>query len=502
MAKAKLHLPEKTTWIGLPEMGLKAILDYLVFYGHGPVFGSRYHKLYQNLKHQGNGSSSSQRHCFSSNLAFNAHVPRIFVFCDPWEYMWYQEKHQELSEEEALEKWCEFNQGLLSTIDLTKDVLISSYSFLQQPANIIDIVNEFGHYPNVKEGLIQDLDSFYHESHYHEYTIKSVRKAKSHQRAMDILHQLHEKAFRTHDKWIEPNGQTAKVNVVIPCYNLGQYMNACLASLERSLNPHLFDVTIIDDGSTQEESKRYLQHIEQLGYKVSYQQNQGLCATLNNGVEALNHPYVMVLSADDTVDPGLISKAVEILDKQDKPGVVYTNPKTFESRFSMPDIPDFDPGRMLKDNYIVATAVYNKSLWEMCGKYDPHADGNEDWDMWIGCYEQGAVFHHLNEYLFHYRIRIGSKLSTTTTPEARRRFTGYLASKHSVAYGKHLGEVVGSLQAHLFHFINQEISGAQPGDNDFLEMIEGRKRLGIIGSFMYRSLRKVGHLSLSKRRVD
>jgi glycosyltransferase involved in cell wall biosynthesis len=493
--------PEGLVFVGLPSAGLQAIADYFLCNGKQVFVNGTKQSVYRPL--QNTTGVSAKRVVGAINIMCDYSPDGIkdgiayMVYCDPWDYILYAQNHYKQTKEEALLFWKSTYQNVLKQYEPGSHRIISSYAFLQQPLALISTINrQFGLQNNL-DTLAPQLDAFYHESHYHSgHTIELIRYVKADEEAIYILIRLHELSILKHDDrdpYFENRAVTAQV--VIPCYNLGHLLDECLAGLERSLN-NSFDITIVNDGSTSEDTQRHIKRIESLGYNVVHQANQGLCATLNNGVRLLDKPYVIILSADDKMDPSFISKAVKILDQQQGVGVVYANPTTFESRYNMPVIPDFDADKLLTDNYIVATAVYRKNLWEACGGYDPAADGNEDWDMWVGCYEKGAVFYHLNEYLFYYRIRQGSKLGSTITPEGRRKFTSYIANKHKDVYARHIGAVIGNLQAHLFHFINQQqVNTAE----DFVEIRAGKERLGFVGTLLYRLLRKAGHLSIRKK---
>lgn len=494
----QLTIPtEGLVFVGLPNKGLQAIADYFLCNDKQVFVNGRKQRVYQPLPNAIGVTSKRETGAVAIEYDLSKEDNSFIVYCDPWDYILYAQNYYKHAQDEALLFWKNTYRNFLKQYEPGSHRILSAYAFLQQPLELVRILNrQFGLQNNL-ETLAPQLDAFYHESHYHSgQSIELIRYVKADEEAMSILIRLHELSVLKHDErdpYFDNRAVTA--HVVIPCYNLGHLLDECLAGLERSLNKS-FDITIVNDGSTSEETQMHLKRIESLGYTVVHQANQGLCATLNNGVRLSDKPYVVILSADDKMDPSFISKAVKILDEQQNVGVVYANPTTFESRYNMPVIPDFDADKLLTDNYIVATAVYRKNLWEACDGYDPAADGNEDWDMWVGCYEKGAVFHHLNEYLFYYRIRQGSKLGSTITPEGRRKFTSYIANKHREVYARHIGAVIGNLQAHLFHFINQQQINTS---EDFVEITAGKERLGFIGTLLYRTLRKAGHLAIRKK---
>ena len=66
-----------------------------------------------------------------------------------------------------------------------------------------------------------------------------------------------------------------KVSVIIPCYNQGHYLASALANLEKSDN-ELYEVIIINDGSTDEQTNEICRTLKTEGWHVVFQSNRGL----------------------------------------------------------------------------------------------------------------------------------------------------------------------------------------------------------------------------------
>lgn len=414
----------------------------------------------------------------------------ILLYCDVWDYIIYQTKQTSKSRDNLKADWKTF---LGDNLKNNASAIVSSYAFMQQPINFVSLLNkDFGF--NFKLHEIKPLyEAFYKEAFFHDgHTISLIRYCKEDLEANKLIAQLHTQAVLPHDI-ITPDTKT-KIDIVIPCYNLGHLLEDTLASLERSFCDN-YTVTIIDDGSTDSETKAGLKKMEGYGYPIIYQQNTGLCKALNHAIETTKNELLLVLSADDKLDPKFITESITIMQQQEDTGVVYCNPKTFEAWYSMWLTPDFDAARFLSLNFIVATSVYRKKYWTAAGGYDSLADGNEDWEMWMNCLEQGAHFHHLDEYLFHYRYRPGSKIQTCNLPNNRKRLVSYMSHKHIHLYQKYIPEIIGNL-----HYKISEIDvPSAPKNTDQVEVETGAKVLGIMGQFMYRLLRKTGHLTLKRK---
>lgn len=99
-----------------------------------------------------------------------------------------------------------------------------------------------------------------------------------------------------------------KVSVIIPVYNVEQYLRECLESV---VNQTLKDIEIIlvDDGSTDsslEICKEYAKKDNRI--KIIEQGNQGAGAARNRGLAEAKGDYVYFLDGDDYIDPKTLEK--------------------------------------------------------------------------------------------------------------------------------------------------------------------------------------------------
>lgn len=100
-----------------------------------------------------------------------------------------------------------------------------------------------------------------------------------------------------------------KLTIIIPAYNMEHYIEKTLASvLAQSRND--FELIIVDDGSTDATFQLVqdtLQNRGGLNYRVLRQQNGGVSAARNAGLEEAVGEYVMFLDGDDTIGSELVS---------------------------------------------------------------------------------------------------------------------------------------------------------------------------------------------------
>ena len=100
----------------------------------------------------------------------------------------------------------------------------------------------------------------------------------------------------------------SEISVVIPVYNVEDYLEECLNSIcSQSFKD--IEIICVDDGSTDGSSdilKEYASRDKRI--KVISQDNQGLGASRNNGLDIAEGKYVYFIDGDDYIDSDALEK--------------------------------------------------------------------------------------------------------------------------------------------------------------------------------------------------
>jgi glycosyltransferase involved in cell wall biosynthesis len=226
-----------------------------------------------------------------------------------------------------------------------------------------------------------------------------------------------------------------KVSVVIPCFNHGEFLQEAVESVAR-VGREDFELIVVDDGSTDERTRREMDALSARGIKVIGQENKGLAAARNAGVLSARGEYIFPLDADDRVRSGWIDRGIGILSTDPQVGVVYGDAQCFGIRENLWCTAPFDTTRLLVRNFIHASALYRRSVWEQNGGDDGTlpVQGFEDWDFWLGALEHGWQFAYLPEVFFDYRQAEGSMLTRTRGYESQ--VEEFVRAKHGCLYGR------------------------------------------------------------------
>ena len=196
-----------------------------------------------------------------------------------------------------------------------------------------------------------------------------------------------------------------KVSVIVPCFNLGKYINEAIDSvLVQTFKD--FEVIVINDGSTDSETNSILENLSNSKIKVINTENQGLANARNNGIEQAKGKYILPLDADDKIAPSYLEKAVAVLDSDENTGIVYCQAEFFDQENFKWDLPEYKLSRMLIDNLIFCSAFFRRNDWKSVGGYKPSMlYGWEDYEFWLSIIELEKKVYRIPEYLFFYRKR-------------------------------------------------------------------------------------------------
>ena len=93
-----------------------------------------------------------------------------------------------------------------------------------------------------------------------------------------------------------------KISVVVPIYNVQDYVKACVESIRRQTYTNL-EIILVDDGST-DKSNEICDEYAALDnrIKVIHKKNGGLSAARNAGLDICTGDYIGFVDGDDTID--------------------------------------------------------------------------------------------------------------------------------------------------------------------------------------------------------
>lgn len=233
--------------------------------------------------------------------------------------------------------------------------------------------------------------------------------------------------FRAHIDCVrvprETPTNTPLVSVIIPHYNLAEFLPETLTSIERQTYTNI-ETIVIDDGSTDPASIELIESLDKPNLRVVRQANQGLSGARNSGIREARGEFIFPIDADDLISPTFIEKAVRVMQRE--PELAYVTALVGYFRQSPSRrFGGWVPLGLHRDLLPIhncagcCMALFRASSIRDAGGYSTELTSYEDWDLYCALAERALHGAVIPEFLLHYRIRPDSLLRTEV--EMRRQ---------------------------------------------------------------------------------
>lgn len=208
---------------------------------------------------------------------------------------------------------------------------------------------------------------------------------------------------------MENNTMKPILSVIIPVYNTPvNYLEECLQSLKPiEINPNII---LVNDGSTLEETLKYLDFIKNQ-YTVVHKENGGLPSARNAGVRyaikhfGTNKHYIYTLDSDDKINPDFFSEAYQVLLNNPEIDVLYSDRQNFGDDDRYVKTIDFNKAYLFFVGNIVQAMIFFKTeVWEEVNGYNESFFACEDYDFAVRAALSRQNFYYFPKPIFYYRI--------------------------------------------------------------------------------------------------
>jgi hypothetical protein len=160
------------------------------------------------------------------------------------------------------------------------------------------------------------------------------------------------------------------VSVIVPVYNVEQYISETIQSVLNQTYPH-FELLIIDDQSP-DRSVEICQQFQDSRLKIISQKNRGLAGARNTGIRHAQGDYLAFLDGDDLWLPEKLAKHIEHLESCPQVGVSFSRSEFVDSQgksmgiYQMPKLTGITPDHLLCRNPIGngSAPVIRKEVFE------------------------------------------------------------------------------------------------------------------------------------------
>jgi glycosyltransferase involved in cell wall biosynthesis len=214
------------------------------------------------------------------------------------------------------------------------------------------------------------------------------------------------------------------VSVVIPTYNRGYCVAACIDSvLAQTLGD--FEIIVVDDASNDDTGARVAAIGDPRITYAALSSNGGGAVARNTGIRRARGEFVAFLDSDDLWLPDKLAKQIDGLRAfGPRCGLSYTwlacvDDHGAETLRIHPDIDGFCFEQMLVSNFIgsFSNLVVRRDLLVAAGGLDEAFRSCQDWDLFIRLCRHSSV-HCQREYLVRYLQSVTDKVRISTNPRS------------------------------------------------------------------------------------
>jgi GT2 family glycosyltransferase len=266
------------------------------------------------------------------------------------------------------------------------------------------------------------------------------------------------------------------VSVVIPCYNLGQFLDEAVDSVLAQTFDDA-EVLVVDDGSTDPATRELIARYQRPRTRVIATAHAGLAAARNRGIAEASGRYLCALDADDRLEPRFLEKTVAVLDQDPSVAFASTWLRTFGA-----ECWDWTPERcdlpaLLRENTVLTAALVRRDAVLAVGGFDTAmpVQGDEDWDLWLTLVERGYRGAILPEVLFAYRRRPGSMSTICWNGPGHVPLAAYRVAKHADTYRMHLTSVLAAQDAEIGELLRDSATLEEQIATDLAPQLERRR---------------------------
>lgn len=234
-----------------------------------------------------------------------------------------------------------------------------------------------------------------------------------------------------------------KVSVIVPVYNLSQYIGSTLDSIiNQDFNS--FEVIVIDDGSTDDSLEVINDKLSKslISYKIIHQDNSGVSSARNRGIDEANGDYLVFIDGDDYITGNHLSELYNgesdfsLIQLVKKDGENLSSPHQYsKTSISCDDFIKMELNMEIPFNF--CQLMYRKSIIDDNNiRFNTDAVYGEDTEFALKALAFGDEIAVSNEITYYYIQRQDSAIRTTDF----RRFELVAIFENLAEFYKKLGK--------------------------------------------------------------
>ncbi len=205
-------------------------------------------------------------------------------------------------------------------------------------------------------------------------------------------------------QWDEPT----LISLIVPCYNSNpDWLDALLTSVTEQTYPE-WECLLVDDASPESEHLALIGEYCERDSRfrlIQHEDNRGVSAACQTGLEAAGGEYIGVLDHDDLLEPQALHEMAKAIHRH-QPDVLYSDEmlidevgKIIRCEFR----PDFNYYFFLSHPYIIHLTLLRRESARQAGGFDPTLRVSQDYDLLARVLAHTRKVYHVPEILYQWR---------------------------------------------------------------------------------------------------
>ena len=294
------------------------------------------------------------------------------------------------------------------------------------------------------------------------------------------------------------------LSIIVPIYNVEQYLEECLDSLVlQDIPSSEYEIICVNDGSTDKSGEildTYAQKYNNI--VVVHKENGGVSSARNCGIDKAIGKYIWFIDSDDFIMPNSLTDIVSKLRNNN-----YDRVQIYPYAFSDKEA-DFE---LNKISVSMTQPQYKNFLWTQILRKNIITDNNVYFDVKIS-YAEDAIFmiqikhllknsFRMDRVIYFYRLRENSLMGQNIGKKIESRINGIIVCDE-ISKGKRFGD---SVSAEYFKYLSLSIALTNILElnkrerKKYIDILKNHKLFPLKYSATYSPKRKRNHKSINKR---
>lgn len=239
---------------------------------------------------------------------------------------------------------------------------------------------------------------------------------------------------------------TPKISVIVPIYNVENYLEEALASL-RVQTLEDIEIIAVNDGST-DSSREILQRCAELDPRIVIidKENGGLSSARNAAIDAARSPYVCLLDSDDLYEPDACERIVRAFEEGgERTDVVTFGARCFPEEAADPWVVEhlsprdisyegFTPAlfQEMALSFAARTACRTSFLRDNRIRFDENVPFGEDQAFHFAIYPRARKTVLISDKIYLYRIQREGSLMATVASNPERMMAEHIVIMNAI----------------------------------------------------------------------